>query len=102
MNDLRADVRAATDRRCVAKHFCRLLDRCDDALLDTGRTRRRGQIFSATRERARADQRSGPRAKVFRTETLAHHLLDVLVDMPARHWDQLAVSILKLEHIKPR
>ena len=38
-------------------------------------------LVAFSRESTRANERAGPRAKVFRTEIAAHHFLDVLVDM---------------------
>src|SRR5687767_7887260 len=102
IQNLRTHVRAATNSRRVAQHFRSLLNRLDDPFLNGRGACRRWQVFSVTREGARANQRPGPRAKVFRTKAVTHYFLDVLVNVPARDPNQFAVTVFKLENIETR
>lgn len=97
VDNLRADVRAATNRWRIAKHLGGLLD-CDHhlSLASCGFLDRLG---SQTRQGAGTDNRTGPGAKVFGAEFLTHDLLDVFVDMAVGDIDKLAVAVLILKNL---
>ena len=100
VQDVRANISRAANRRGVAKGFGGLLDSCHDLLfLDRLSV---CQINPCAGQSARADERAGPSAKVFRAKTLAHHFFDVVIDVRPFDIDEFTIPVLILENFLRR
>ena len=96
VQDVRANISRAANRRGVAKGFGGLLDSCHDLLfLDRLSV---CQINPGAGQSARADERAGPGAKIFRAKTLAHHFFDVVIDVRPFDIDEFTIPVLILEN----
>src|SRR5205807_160234 len=91
------NISRAANSRSVAEHVRSFLHRLDDLLLFT--FSRIFQITAGASQCARTDQRAGPGAKIFRAEAIAHHLLDVDVDLVAFDIDKLTFVVSVLENL---
>src|ERR1041385_771600 len=100
IDDLRTNIRTATNGGGGTQHFRGLFDRRGDLFFTRRLTHR--NLVAFTRERTSTHERSRPGAKIFGAETTAHYFLDVLIDVPARYLHRHAVAIHVLENIESR
>src|SRR5437016_5868782 len=91
VDNLRADIGTAANCWCVTQYFrCLLNCRYHPSLSYRALA---DKFRPCARERASADDGSGPRSKILRTKLLTHDLLDILVDVPTLDVYEFALSI---------
>lgn len=96
VQDVWANISRAANRRRVAECFGGLLDSSHDLPFLARLSIR--QINPGAGQSAGANERAGPRAKVFSAKTLAHHFFDVVIDVRPFDIDEFTIAVLILEN----
>ena len=95
IDDLRTDIRTATDSRCVTQRIGRLLNRFDDHSL--ARSAPFNYFGAHPREGTRTNERACPRAEILGAEVFAHYFTNVIVNVMAGDVYKLTIAVLIFE-----